>query len=357
MVEKHLGIRFETLIEQLFQMEGLEVSRPDFRTQTRDLGCDFLIKSNSGKSAVVEIKLYRSRQASFSTILQIAAALEFARQNSNADVGILVIGNKIAAFNEVQFKDYFSKIVIYDIDAISFLVGKHFSLNAELEEIIKEAAIFSERPELRPRNVNIDADLLPKAPSGSYQARHSLTELMGSKEGSNICKELHEVPAGMVGAKKFEQVAEKALRYIFASDLTNWSKQNSTHDRISIFDMIARIYSKHDFWTTIVNQFSSRYIVFEFKNYSEKIKQGQIYTTEKYLYKTALRSTAIVISRVGADEHALAASRGALREHGKLIINLDIGQLCEMLALRDGNDDYNDVLVKVVDDMLMRLDR
>jgi hypothetical protein len=149
----------------------------------------------------------------------------------------------------------------------------------------------------------------------------------------------------------------EALRYIFEKDLTAWSPQKSSDTRLSFYDLVARVASEHDFWNTIVNQFRSRYIVFEFKNYVDKIKQGQIYTTEKYLFGPALRSTSIIISRNGADTNALAAARGALRESGKLMVNLNIKQLCEMLHLRDNGDDHNTILVAIVDDMLMRLER
>ncbi|MGY3404184.1 hypothetical protein ACVWZV_000297 [Bradyrhizobium sp. GM5.1] len=54
---------------------------------------------------------------------------------------------------------------------------------------------------------------------------------------------------------------------------------------MSFFDLVARVNSEHDFWRAIVNHFQSRYVVFEFKNYRKRIKQGQILTTEKYLYR------------------------------------------------------------------------
>jgi hypothetical protein len=107
----------------------------------------------------------------------------------------------------------------------------------------------------------------------------------------------------------------------------------------------------------IATQFRSRYIIFEFKNYSKKIKQGQIYTTEKYLFGPALRSTAIIISREGADKNALAAARGALREQGKLLINLNLDDICDMLHRRDKGDDHNSILVDRVDEMLTKLER
>jgi len=57
------------------------------------------------------------------------------------------------------------------------------------------------------------------------------------------------------------------------------------------FDAVARIRSNNDLWTALVRYFRTRYVVFEFKNYREKIAQGQIHTTEKYLYPVALRGT------------------------------------------------------------------
>ena len=62
-------------------------------------------------------------------------------------------------------------------------------------------------------------------------------------------------------------------------------------------------------------------------------------------------------SRKGADKNALAAARGALRESGKLIVNLDVNDLCDMLHLKDKGDDHNTILVDRVDDMLMKLER
>lgn len=53
----------------------------------------------------------------------------------------------------------------------------------------------------------------------------------------------------------------------------------------------------------------------------------------------------------------LAAARGALRESGKLIVNLDIKDICEMLRLKDTGDEHNIILIERIDDMLMRLER
>jgi hypothetical protein len=71
----------------------------------------------------------------------------------------------------------------------------------------------------------------------------------------------------------------------------------------------------------------------------------------------ALRSVAFIISRVEAHKSALAAARGALREHGKLIVNLTVDDICKMLAFKDANQDYNGFLFDKIDQMLMKLER
>jgi hypothetical protein len=186
---------------------------------------------------------------------------------------------------------------------------------------------------------------------------HEHGGLIRETRGEQLCKEIHQIPARRDHAKKFETKVMEALRYIFDTDLTAWSPQKASDNSLPFYDLVARVASEHDFWNVIANQFRSRYIIFEFKNYGGKIKQGQIHTTEKYLFGTALRSTAIIVSRKGADKNAMAVSRGALRESGKLIINLTVSEVCEMLHLKDAGDDHNTILVERVDEMLMRLER
>ena len=52
-------------------------------------------------------------------------------------------------------------------------------------------------------------------------------------------------------------------------------------------------------------------MIFEFKNYSDKITQKEVYTTEKYLYSKALRSVGIVVVANGYDDNAYWAETDA----------------------------------------------
>jgi hypothetical protein len=287
-----------------------------------------------------------------SALLQTASILESSRNAFHANRAIVAVGNRIGALARHALAQKFPNILIYDLDILAFLVGKHPSLISRFELLTREAGAFSDIVEPRPIETHPDVDVSssPK-PTVLLPATHS------EGKGQKLCDEMNAIQEGHLGFRKFEEKGLEALRYVFDKDLTAWSKQQPTDNRVSICDVVARVASEHDFWNTIVHQFRSRYIVFEFKNYAEKIGQGQIYTTEKYLFRTALRSMAIIISRNGADDNALLAARGALRESGKLIVNLDVKDLCELLKRRDAGDDHNALLVERLDKMLMMLER
>ena len=103
---------------------------------------------------------------------------------------------------------------------------------------------------------------------------------------------------------------------------------------------------------SLAHDFRTRYIIFEFKNYSKPITQNEIYSTEKYLFTTALRSVAFVIARAGADAGAYRAASGALREAGKLILLLSLQDLCEMLHVSDRAQDPEILLYQKLDELL-----
>ena len=111
------------------------------------------------------------------------------------------------------------------------------------------------------------------------------------------------------------------------------------------------------FWNTILQYFNSKYIVFEFKNYSKEITQKEIYTTDRYLYLKALRSVAIIISCNGSSEHANKAIRGTLRENGKLILSLSNKDLIEMINMKINSQFPSDYLYLKLDDLLIDLEK
>lgn len=172
--------------------------------------------------------------------------------------------------------------------------------------------------------------------------------------------QLKVLETGSAAFKKYEELCVSILKYILGEYLTLWEQQKTTEEDLYRFDMCCKIKNgvTQDFFDTICKYFSTKYIVFEFKNYEKPITQREIYTTEKYLYEKALRKVAIIISRKGADKHAKMAARESLRESGKLIICLSDEDLKAMLQIKkEGEKTTGGYLEDILDDMLMRLEK
>jgi hypothetical protein len=172
-----------------------------------------------------------------------------------------------------------------------------------------------------------------------------------------LCQELRALGKGKKYWKAYENLCERILRYLFPNDLSGWHAQKRTDDGLNRYDLICRLSPTTDFWNFVDNQLASRYVLFEFKNYLEPIKQGQILTTEKYLLPLALRRLGIVLSRKGADQSAQLTVAGAMRESGKMMLILDDENVCELLHAKDRGDDPSEHLFQLSDDFRMALNR
>lgn len=190
--------------------------------------------------------------------------------------------------------------------------------------------LFEEYPELKNELISIlnysVETIEPKRPEPfifEEESRQTETTEPESVADSYI-RQLDALGTGRESFLKYEKLCVSILKYILGEYLALWEQQKTTEEDLYRFDMCCKIKNgvTQDFFDTICNYFSTKYIVFEFKNYEKLITQREIYTTEKYLYEKALRKVAIIISRNGADKHAEMAARGSLRESGKLIICL-----------------------------------
>jgi hypothetical protein len=163
-------------------------------------------------------------------------------------------------------------------------------------------------------------------------------------KGSELCRRLSKLAPGVKSYKAHENLCVEIIKYLFDDALLGFREQQKTNDKMSRFDLVCRMAPGKDFWDFLISHLNSRYVIFEFKNYTEKIKQGQILTTEKYLLEKALRRAAIVITRKGADDNAIFTTHGAMREHGKLILVLDDDKVCTMLHMKERGEDPTDAL-------------
>lgn len=179
-----------------------------------------------------------------------------------------------------------------------------------------------------------------------------------SDYSDNTIQNFLECGVGKENSEKFERLCVSLLKDLFADDLTLWEVQKKSNNDLYRFDLMCRIKeNSKSFWNIIEDHFNTKYVIFEFKNYSSKITQREVYTTEKYLYNKALRNLAIIISPEGEDDNALWAAKGALRENGKLIIFLSKDDIVKMTNDKNNQGDPTECLQNKLDRMLADLEK
>lgn len=190
---------------------------------------------------------------------------------------------------------------------------------------------------------------------------HQVQMLMDS-DSRELQQKLEQWEGGKkTPSSEYEKLCTRVLNRLFSlDDLSLWLEQAKSNDDLYRFDLICKIKQDNhkDFWETVERHFHSKYIIFEFKNYSGEVTQMEVTTTARYLYTKALRTVAIIVSPKGFSAHAEKAARGALREEGKLILSLTNADLIEMLQEQDkGNDPSEYLNSKKLDTLLINLEK
>lgn len=174
-----------------------------------------------------------------------------------------------------------------------------------------------------------------------------------------LIEELELCQSGRNTFTEYEDVCYRILQSLFSEDLTLWKRQDRSNINLFRFDLLCRIKddNKKTIWSIFENYFKSKYVIFEFKNYSRTVTQHEIYTTERYLYSKALRSVGIIVTPNGYDENALWAAKGCLRENGKLILLLTNTDLINMIRKKIDEENPSEYLLEKLDELLLELEK
>jgi hypothetical protein len=289
-------------------------------------------------AVLVEVKIWRSPRIERPVLRNAIAALAANVRAAKAEKGILIVPVPLdpvpagLSANGVP-------IEVWDLRKLSNLASGDVELTNSLADFLREAEISAR--DLPPDMISF-MDV-------NWQG--------SSTGGRTLANSLQSSTAGVDSAKEFERLCEEAVKLLFGEEFRGWSRQASVEGGFHRLDLIARLVPRHIFWRDLATDFHTRYVVFEFKNYTGPIGQDQIFTTEKYLFPTALRSIAINIARNGADDGAREAAKGGLRESGKLILIISLDDLVAMLEGFDAGDDPHNLLFQCLDGMLTDLGR
>lgn len=154
---------------------------------------------------------------------------------------------------------------------------------------------------------------------------------------------------------EFENICSEIIQHLFETEFSQFSGQHTTNDELFRMDMICGLKGTAEFWKFLLKYYNSKFVIFECKNYSEQISQNLIYITEKYLFSTALRNVAFIISRKGFSENSKSVAIAILREHNKLIIDLTDEDLIFMLKMKESGNEPSDYLLDKVEKFLMSI--
>ncbi len=256
---------------------------------------------------------------------------------------LLIVGN-IINFEQLPKEIELEGIKILDISNLLYLVRNNDALREELISILDYST-----QDILPKKTDIELfNRTPKHIMESNSAR-VYKDTLSFWEPNNTT------------FSDYENLCIDVLKILFNDDLTLWKTQQKSNEDLFRFDLICKIKTGEPdgFWKIVSDYFNTKYVVFEFKNYSKQITQKEIYTTEKYLYAKALRSVAIIVSPNGEDENSKKAIKGTLRENGKLILSLTNHDLIKMLDVFENNEDIlpSDYLNEILDDLLINLEK
>ena len=321
----------DEFVEQLFLDNEYTVQR---KIKEGNIKIDFLAEKN-GKKYVIEVKrgdLYISK------INYIVNMLEECAKGTNY-IPILVLFSRKGCEIKDRLVDNYN-INVIDISNLLYLVSNNQKMKDRLINLLD----FSTES-IMEKELYFDIDL--KQYQKCVESNYGYIERLGT------------IIAGKKNAQQYERFCVDTLKYLFNDTLSLWKEQQRSNDDLYRFDLICKIKNNIDneFFNTIENYFSSKYIIFEFKNYIEEITQKEVYTTEKYLYKTALRTVAILLTRNGIDKNGIKAIKGILRENGKLIIVLDDSDIKQMIYAKEHGEDYIEIIINKLDKMLVSLEK
>lgn len=326
------GVKFEKLLKKYFEKQDYVIQESGALNKY----ADFVLKGKS-KIVYVEAKLYTDNIAIERKVMHICEQFP-AIQNDLEGFSMLIIGNIVGENVKQKCKEKYG-IYIWDVGNLLWMFDKYNDIKNEFVSLL---------------GYTVD-DLMPKKPEAYlFDVEYETGTNM------DLLYKLKQIKPGKEHFAEYQNVCVEILKYILADYLTLWKEQEESNNGLYRFDLCCKI--KHgklqEFFDTIRTFFNTKYVVFEFKNYEEPITQSEIYTTEKYLYDTALRRVAIIISRYGADNHAFIAAKGCLREHGKLILCWSDNDLIRLMEIKDkGEKTVAEQLSDDLDELLIKLEK
>lgn len=181
----------------------------------------------------------------------------------------------------------------------------------------------------------------------------SVSEEQRKQRIGSLLKDLSEIPEGQTGAVDFEAWALKAVKILFATNLTN-IELHPNKSGLQQRDIVATNLADSGVWSRILTDYQTRQVIFEIKNYRD-LTASDYRQVNGYLYKDYGR-LAFIINRDFNDNlekhRELQWAKEIYDNHNKIIIKISHKflerHLSKMRSLQK-HDEANKQLSKLID--------
>jgi hypothetical protein len=199
----------------------------------------------------------------------------------------------------------------------------------------------------------ISAESLLAAPLDKRPRRPRISK------ADEVANELLAIPRGRSRWKEYERVGARILSDIFLPQLGPPTQQIRSDDDLDIMDAVFPIRASTGPWSLARTEYRSRFVVAEFKNYSDPIPAECVRQIERYLWHSAFRNFGLLVSRESPSEAARAQRRkawvGPELGGGKLIVFLSDEDLVDMTRKKDQREDPFEVIDSQLEEFFITL--
>ena len=276
-------------------------------------GPDFELVAPSGEKVIVEVRHFRAPIPS-AVIGRVAEDVERYRLQSPGTRGLIIVSGTLSAEAARRVAEH-PELEVWAGDEVIRRLNDHPDILAAATNSVAAAQALSA------------LTLLTASPSSSKPASTQYAERLG------------KIAAGRAAWRDFETWCTDILSEIFRPDLGPPDRQTRTDDGLDIMDAIFPIRAAVPPWSQVRAEFTTRFVVAEFKNYTDPIGQKQVESIAQYLWAQAKRQFGILVSRNAPGDSALAQRRRVWLDQSKMIVFLTDRELVQMLAMREGGDD------------------
>jgi hypothetical protein len=318
------GKTFESLVFELLVNEGFSVLRTP---PTRDGGYDFVATTTnvlgSSERIIIESKFYKNQKISIDVLRGLFAVSTL----ENVNKVLLITNSELTNASREFLARSAPNIVVW-----------------EGHELIRRLFLYP--------------TLVEKFfPDRKYKKKDSL-ELVDSEliKIQGLIKQLDNCPEGWKDWKRYEDICLEILTYLFVPPLGEPKIQSRRESGIDVRDAVFPNRNNNENWKFIRDDYDAKYIVFEFKNYSESgsdIDKHVLLQIDDYLKKTIGRF-GIICSKKKPNKSGFEKRKDIYIERNKLIIFLTNEDLKEMLLRKHKKMDPSDIIIDLIDDFNLK---